>query len=217
MSKASKERIIYFVRHGQSEGNVTPIFQSPDSPLTEIGKQQAERVAARISKLSFDTLISSPWPRTKETAEAIAQATGKVPEFSNLFIERIKPTFLNNRPYEDPEADAIWRAWDISLYTPGHRVEDGENFDDLIKRADKALNFLEKRDESAIVVVTHGFFMRTILARLLLGAALTSEAYKNFMMRTPTANTGISAIKHKTEYGDTFWRLWMFNDQAHLG
>ena len=51
-------KTVYFVRHGQSEDNVAPVFQSPDSPLNEKGKKQADSIAQRISKLSFDALIA---------------------------------------------------------------------------------------------------------------------------------------------------------------
>ena len=52
-----------------------------------------------------------------------------------------------------------------SLYTRSMRVEDGENFEDLIARADRALTFLGERREASLAVVTHGFFLRTLVAR----------------------------------------------------
>lgn len=211
------EKVVYFVRHGQSEGNISPVFQAPDSPLSDAGKKQAENIANRITKISFDTLISSPFPRAKETAETIAKATGKVPEYSELFIERVKPKALNGKSYEDPEADKLWKKWEISLYDANVRAEDGENFTDLIKRADEALKFLENRPEKRLVVVTHGFILRTIIARVLLGDSLTESNYKNFQFSATMENTGLSAIKYSQGYEDTRWRLWIYNDHAHLG
>jgi broad specificity phosphatase PhoE len=35
------QKIVYFVRHGESEGNVLSVFQSSDSPLSEKGRKQA--------------------------------------------------------------------------------------------------------------------------------------------------------------------------------
>ena len=32
------EKTIYFIRHGQSEDNAAPVFQAPDSPLSELGR-----------------------------------------------------------------------------------------------------------------------------------------------------------------------------------
>jgi probable phosphoglycerate mutase len=133
------KKIVYFVRHGQSEDNIAPVFQAPDSPLSSEGKEQARRIAERVSKIPFEVLIASPFQRAKETAEAIARATGKTPEFSDLFVERIKPKSVAGKFYNDPEADKIWRQWNQSLYSSGMRIEDGENFDDIIDRTDKAL------------------------------------------------------------------------------
>jgi probable phosphoglycerate mutase len=141
------KKTIYFVRHGQSEHNIAPVFQSPDSPLNELGRKQAASTAQRVSKLSFNALITSPFERAKETAEIISKSTGKEYELSDLFVERVKPTVVNGTSYEDKEDNDIWRKWEKSLYTPGMRVADGENFDDLVARADKALKFLENRTE----------------------------------------------------------------------
>lgn len=153
-----KEKIVYLVRHGQSEGNITPVFQGPDSPLSEKGWEQAESIAKRVSKLSFEALIASPFLRAKETAETIAQATDTQPEYSELFVERIKPESINSASHEDENAQAAYREWIKSLHTSGMRVENGENFDDLLMRADKALEYLKNRQEKSLVVVTHGYF-----------------------------------------------------------
>src|SRR3989338_5518024 len=168
MTDLNMEKTIYFVRHGQSKDNIVPVFQAQDSPLSEAGRGQAKRIAERVKKLSFETLISSPLPRSKETVEAIAKATGKTVEYSNLFVERIKPTSISGKSYDDKEANRLWKECEKSLYTSGMRAEDCENFDDLIERADRALDFLKNRPEEELVVVTHGFFLRTIIIRVLL-------------------------------------------------
>ncbi|MGC8661116.1 MAG: histidine phosphatase family protein [Nitrososphaeria archaeon] len=71
--------LAYFVRHGESETNVSGHF--PDdylkSPhLTEKGKQQAAEAGEILSKINIDTIFSSPMPRTVETAEIISGKTG---------------------------------------------------------------------------------------------------------------------------------------------
>jgi probable phosphoglycerate mutase len=103
------EKIIYFVRHGQSVDNAAPVFQAPDSPLSDKGREQAKKVAERVAKISFETLISSSFRRAKETAEAIGVATNKKPEYTDLLVERIKPASIAGKPYADEAANAIWR------------------------------------------------------------------------------------------------------------
>lgn len=216
MSDLNIEKTIYFVRHGESEGNISNSYQSLESPLSKDGKAQAKIVSERINKISFNVLISSPLTRTKETTDEIVKITKKIPEYSDLFVERIKPTSINGKSSDDKEAHAIAKEWSKSLHTSGYRVEDGENFDDIIARADKALQFLQDRSEKNIVVVTHGYFLRTILARVLLGSSLTEENFRNFYNHSLTENTGISVIRYN-QFNDGEWRLWIYNDHAHLG
>ncbi len=211
------QKIVYFIRHGQSKDNVAPVFQSPDSPLNEKGKRQAESIAQRVSRLSFDALIASPFERAKQTTEAIAKVTGKKAEYSDLFVERVKPSYINGKPYTDEKANNLWREWEKSLYTPNMRAEDGENFDDLIARADKALTFLKNRTEKSLVVVTHGYFLRTIVARVLLGDLLSGEAFRNIQRTAAMENTGLTVLQYREGFEEKpVWRLWIYNDHAHL-
>ncbi len=211
-------KTVYFVRHGQSEANVAPIFQGPDSPLNQMGIRQAEAVAARAVKIPFDALISSPYARAKQTAEIIAAATGKTPEYSDLFVERIKPKSIDGMPYTDDTASKTWRAWEGSLHTPALRIEDGENYDDLVLRADNALDFLSTRTEDRALVVTHGYFLRSIIARVLLRDALTPQSFKNIQRSANMQNTGITVLRHEGGFeSPSTWKLWIFNDHSHLG
>jgi broad specificity phosphatase PhoE len=212
------EKTVYFVRHAQSLANISAVFQAPDSPLSEIGRRQARCVACRISRLSCEALITSPFCRAMETAEAIAAKTGLKPERSELFVERLKPSAINGKPIDDREAQVIWTRWEQSLYTPSMRVEDGENFDDVIARAGKALLRLSEREETSLVVVTHGFFLRTMVARVVLGEALTAHLFRRFQRMAPMDNTGLTVLHfHGGLDMAPEWRLWIYNDHAHLG
>ncbi len=186
--------------------------------MSETGHREAVCVARRLSRLGVETVLSSTMLRAKETAEIIARVTGLAPEYSGLFVERIKPASVNGKPHSDPEAQAIWTAWNKTLYMPGARVEDGENFDDLIARADAALAYLEARAETSIVVVTHGYFFRTALARALFGAMLSAAAFKRFQRLGGMENTGLAAMRYRKAAGEEHgWRVLFYNDHAHLG
>jgi probable phosphoglycerate mutase len=68
--------MLYFIRHGESEANVRHVFagQRDDSPLTDVGKQQARDAAEVIGKstITFNHICASPLLRTRQTAEIIA-------------------------------------------------------------------------------------------------------------------------------------------------
>ena len=115
MADANRDKVVYFVRHGQSEDNVAPIFQAPHSPLRAVGRHQAERIAERMSHLSFDALLASPYQRAKATAAAMGNITGKAPECVELVTERVKPTSINGTPSTDAPAQRTWRAWEHRL------------------------------------------------------------------------------------------------------
>ena len=151
-SKSKLEKIVYFVRHGQSADNVAPVFQSPDSPLNEKGKKQANSIAQRVSKLSFDALISSPFERAKQTAETIAKTTGKQAEYSELFVERVKPTYINGKPYTDEKASGLWREWETSLYTPAYTPKMVKTLTTLFREQTKLLFFC-KTDQKNLLLL----------------------------------------------------------------
>jgi probable phosphoglycerate mutase len=213
----SKEKVVYFVRHGQSVDNASPVFQSVDSPLSEKGKQQAQSIADRLSKIDFETLVASPIERSKETAQYISEKTNKEIEFSDLFVERIKPDEIDGKPWTDEQANKIWRSWEVTLYTPGKRVSNGENYDDTIQRVDNALEFLLNRPESKLAVVTHGYFLRAMVIRILLGNNLNGEIMKRFQDRVSIENTAITVLKYKAAFEEDYaWRLWTLNDHSHF-
>lgn len=216
-------KTVYFVRHGESEGNVGSVFQHADSPLTDHGKKQANFIADRCARLSIDVIISSTQPRAADTARIISEKTKHNVEHNDLFRERKKPSSLEGKSHTDAEARRINLAWWHSLAGEGPRVEDGENFDDLKSRAIKALNYLASKEEESALVVTHGFFLRYLIACALFGPDLSSSELKPFMQGIQTHNTGITVLRHNDpgffeEMGPSpLWTLVTLNDHTHLG
>jgi broad specificity phosphatase PhoE len=76
---------LYFLRHGQSEANVKRVFagQKENSPLTELGKQQAEVAANDLKNAGITKIVSSNLIRAKQTAEIVASELG----VSNITID----------------------------------------------------------------------------------------------------------------------------------
>lgn len=69
---------VYFLRHGESEANLAKLFagQKEDSPLTQLGINQAHLASAELAKLKIDKIICSHLVRAQETARIVAEAIG---------------------------------------------------------------------------------------------------------------------------------------------
>ena len=66
-----------FVRHGETEWNVTGRYQGQtDVPLSEKGRAQAEALGTRFADIHVDEGYSSPLKRAYDTARAIAEPKG---------------------------------------------------------------------------------------------------------------------------------------------
>ena len=211
------KKTIYLVRHGESEGNVSETGNMNHSPLTEKGRKQAEFLAKRCRDLDLKTIVASPLERAKETAQIIASSIKMDIEFSELFVEKRNPSAVLGKVIETPDQQVIWRAlWD-NFHIPGFKHSDEENFAELKNRAQKAMDYLASRPEEKILVVSHGVFLRALMALVILGTDLDGRECRQFMALMETHNTGLSVLKYNNE--DRFGRTWVlsvWNDHEHL-
>jgi len=111
------KKTIYFVRHGQTVGNVAEISQGPDDQLNKKGLMQAKFIAKRASELNFSQIISSDYARAKSTAQTISERTGKPLELSELFREFRRPSeFWGRVPKQDPEVLAGYTEMEQNFF-----------------------------------------------------------------------------------------------------
>ena len=78
---------LMFVRHAESVGNKNNMLQGQhDYPLTDNGLNSIDKLASsNISKLKeYDSIISSPLTRTKQTANVIKEKTDVVATGSSV-------------------------------------------------------------------------------------------------------------------------------------
>ena len=169
---------LWLVRHGQSQGNVArdaaheaghPVIdldiRDVDVPLSELGHRQAEATgrwfAALPESARPEVLLSSPYLRSRQTAEAICDAGG--------LSGGAKPTILDERLRERefgvfdglttlgirqkfPE-EAAHRAKMGKFY---HRPPGGESWADVILRLRSMLNTINLHyADKRVLVVAH--------------------------------------------------------------
>jgi uncharacterized phosphatase len=140
---------LYFCRHGETHANASGHWSgTSETPLTEIGKQQAKLAGQHAKRLGIDYIICSPLGRAKETAEIIAKEIG-------FPIEKIEHNSLfTERHFGQMEGE----PWDIDADVDG--FVDIETKDSVLDRAHLALEHIETLNAENILIVSHGTFGR---------------------------------------------------------
>lgn len=210
-------KTIYFVRHGEAEVNVSDFYGDGTSPLTERGRAQAQFVAHRCAKLPIQTIIASTMTRAQQTAAIIAAKTPHTVVHSELFRERRRPSQQLHQRKDDPHVLEVNTLITENFSQPHYRFSDEENFDDLKERAGHALTYLENLTEDHVLVVTHGFFLRTLIAAAIFGKDMNAYECERFVRTFHMENTGLTVLGYDEKYERSPWWLWVWNDHAHLG
>ncbi len=200
---------ITFIRHGESVGNLENRMQGlRDYPLSETGRAQANALADRWQAecAGFDTVITSPLSRARETAEIISDklmitAIRQEPVWverdmgirSGLTIDEIK----SNHPY--PE-----------FRNPYNAAEDaGESDWALYLRAGQALQSLLKNPPGKYLVVTHGALLNMTLYAIL---GITPQPNAQGP-RLRLENTALCSFQYHPDRH--IWRVEVIGDRRH--
>jgi broad specificity phosphatase PhoE len=208
-------KLIYFVRHGETENNALGIRQGSEGPLTEKGRAQVLATAKRFPKHKGcpQIIIASPYERTKETASIISKEIGVKVEYSELLTERRNPAEVIGRSGKDPEIKKIIDRIDNSYHADNLRFSDEENFTDLKKRAKKLLSFIERRWQKRIIMVTHKIFLKMVVSYIIYGESLTASQYNNLSYFNPIENAGMAICSYTSHwFKKDEWKLLVWND-----
>ncbi len=210
-------KLIYFVRHGETILNAKNIRQGPDGSLSEKGRAQALDTARRFPKGRGrpQVIIASPFQRTKETAEIIGKELGMRVQYSDLLVERRNPSEIIGKNGDDLEVRKIVDQIDKSFHEDNLRYSDEENFVDLKKRAKKLLKFIRRRWQKRIVVVTHGIFLKMVIAYMLEGEKLTASEYNKLSYFNPVNNASMTIVSYTPHFFiKDEWKVIVWNDIA---
>lgn len=203
---------VVLIRHGQTGGNFAKRHQNETSHLTEQGRAQAAAAAAACARLHPTHLIVSPRVRTLETAQAIAEVTGLVPETDHLFEELCRPWRIYGNYHKSPVSLWYMARWFLG-YAGAHDCgEAGESYKAFIRRIMKAREKIEKLPEDAVVIiVSHSVFINFFIAHLTRSVSLPwYRAPFIFKRITTLKNASCSTlIYHKGNTHD--WEVKSYN------
>ena len=158
---------LYFIRHGLSEANKAGIWSGQsETPLSSEGRHQAKTAGIKAMGLEIDLIISSPLGRARQTAEIIANEL-------SYPVDKIRfSELLRERSWGDLEGTPHGNADSIEDLDSVANIETSEQ---LIKRADKALKYLESLPAEHILVVSHGTLGRALRHHILEGMPFVNK------------------------------------------
>jgi probable phosphoglycerate mutase len=201
---------LYLVRHGETEHNRRSIVQGGgvDSTLNATGRTQAQALAQRLAPVSVDSLYASTLQRAKQTADILARPHEPVFRTHLRDLREMNWGVLEGTPpseERDGKMEALKRAWQEGAYD--RSVEDGESIREVQARAQRALRHILTREAGGTaLVVTHGRYLRVLLATLLEDYGL------EHMQELGHSNTCVNRVI----YEDGRARADLLNCTAHL-
>lgn len=207
---------LYLVRHGETDAKEKGKRQTPNSPLSQKGKAQAEATGERLAREEFGFILSSEWPRAKQTAEIIAQKTNKKIEFLDNIHERKHDLRLAGVGLESQLNNQYSQEMNKNYHDLDWKFLDGcESLREAMSRAENVKDFLLKNFfDKTLVLVTHGIFLRCFWSICVLGKE-NQDGILLKLFHTPLFdNASISLIWYDRAYG--LWRTEYLNSTEHL-
>lgn len=164
-------RTVWFIRHGESEGNAgLPTTDPASIRLTKKGLEQAHNIAAMFEEPP-SLIVTSSYIRTKQTAWPTIKSFPGTPQ-EEWPVHEFTYLSLANRQYSTvqqrrPLVQQFWHRND-PFYVAG---EGAESFVQFMQRVRDILERICKQESDFIAIFSHEQFIRGIMWSLLLDTA----------------------------------------------
>lgn len=196
------------VRHGESECNVRGghdiLHSATETPLTDLGRSQAEKVGQRLEDEKFDMVYSSDLSRAFDTCLAIVGDASRI-----VKDPRLRERHMGR--FEGQPKKVLWEVaqktmTDIKTMTSTaellFKFEDDtlETYEDLDARV---IDFLRDLIQSVVssgtdglnvLVTCHGFIIRAVLMHIAKSIKNDLPPLNEFQYKS-IPNTGVSKFK----------------------
>lgn len=161
---------IYLVRHGEYD-NPDYLFpgRAAGFPLSQVGKEQVNKLSKHFEGISIDVLYSSPLQRTRETA-AILSTSLHVPIQFDVRLVEVRTNL------EGKSMKLFDETMGELSYLPENLAKGAESMQQLTRRMHQFVE--EKRSENdgkTVLIVTHGDPMRFVVMKYM-GLPITFAA-----------------------------------------
>jgi len=198
---------VFLIRHGATQLSAEDRFAGEtDVDLSEAGRDQARRLAARLASMPVTAVYASPMRRTLATAGILSEAHGLEPtpepglqEISHGHWEGM------SRPEVEAKFPDEYRSWENDPFT--FAPAGGETGLAVTARALPALlEIVTANVDSQVIVVSHKATIRLLISMLL---GFDARRYRDRLDQSPAA---LNVLDFKDT---THTRLTLFNDTSH--
>ena len=201
---------LFLVRHGQSAGNAEGRFGGHSAtPLSQLGRQQAEATAKVLAKEGVDVIYSSDLLRAVQTAEPLSRLTG-VPIIATPAFRERHVGVLEGLTFDESKQKHPKDFFALVNRTVHHVITGGESYRQLLRRSTTALReIFHNHKGERIVIVSHTGVICFLTLHLL-------GAIRHDTKQTPwivTSNCGINRFEIGPRRNV---RVLGLNDTRHL-
>lgn len=161
---------ILLVRHGETEWNKVGKMQGwGDSPLSELGRNQAQWLNERLKEIKIDKIYSSPTGRAYETSQIIR---------GNRDIEIIKHNDLreiNVGKWEGLDkciVESDYKEQNYNFWNEPHKYKATHGGEDFFEVRERVCNFInniiedKNNEDKTILLVSHAITIKSFLCKL---------------------------------------------------
>jgi len=198
---------LYLVRHGATPLTAEDRFSGAENVfLSDVGREQAGRLAERLADDHITAIYASPLDRTMETARILGRPLRLEP-LSRDGLREISHGHWEGRTRKEVETQfaAEYTAWEADPFT--FAPEGGESGISVLARALPVIReiIVQHKDEN-ILVVSHKATLRLVISSLL---GFDARGYRDRLDQAP-------ACLNIMDFKDTVRaRLMLFNDISH--
>lgn len=169
MSKNVPSKVIYLIRHGETDYNLKGIVQGSgvNSSLNSTGRDQAKAFFNAYKDVPFQKIYTSQLKRTRESVQNFIdrgipyEELAELNEISWGINEGKPPSIIGTGYYRNLVNE--WKNGNSYLAAEG-----GESPDQVLERQKRGIKYiLSKKNEENILIASHGRAIRILLAHLM--------------------------------------------------
>ena len=201
---------LFLIRHGQSAGNAEGRFGGHGpTPLSDLGRSQAERTAKVLAKEGVNAIYSSDLLRAVQTAEPLAAMLDLPINTTPAFRER-NVGVLEGLTFDESKERFPRDYYALINRDVHHIITEGESYRQLLKRITDELEAIIRRHNGERIAVYSHTGALCFLTLYLIGAIHRGTRTTPWII---TSNCGINRFELR---GPRNIRVVALNDTRHL-